>query len=124
MAAFKGEGRGVLLQTNPRNQNSIISRVEDGILEKNNNEANIQHPRDGISTWKWALTCVGLYLGALLYGLLHCTNKDGNSHANTSITQVSTQQLQPMFKVQFTRRSVRSRTCNGLGWASQWRPLL
>lgn len=85
MATIKEEDRGVLQQTKPHNQDLIISRVEDGILEKNDINANIKHPRDGILTWKWALTCVGLYLGALLYGLLHRTNKDDNSHANMSI---------------------------------------
>lgn len=71
MATIKEEDRGVLQQTKPHNQDSIISRVEDGTLEKNDINANIKHSRDGIPPWKWALTCIGLYLGALLYGLLH-----------------------------------------------------
>jgi hypothetical protein len=37
--------------------NKIASEVE---LEKN--------PRKDIPTWKWILSLVGLYLGALLYG--------------------------------------------------------
>lgn len=26
------------------------------------------HPRAGLATWRWILTCAVLYLGALLYG--------------------------------------------------------
>ncbi|KAF3065400.1 Efflux pump roqT [Trichoderma lentiforme] len=68
MAAIKEEDGGVLQQTNSRNQDSKISQLEDGMIEMIKDK-NIQHPRDGLPTWKWALTCGGLYIGALLYGL-------------------------------------------------------
>jgi hypothetical protein len=29
-----------------------------------------RHPREGIPTWQWILSLVGLYMGALLYGTL------------------------------------------------------
>ncbi|KAL7894308.1 MFS general substrate transporter [Trichoderma sp. TUCIM 5745] len=45
------------------------SQLEDGVLELGYKDPKTQHPRDGILTWKWALTCAGLYIGALLYGL-------------------------------------------------------
>ena len=28
-----------------------------------------ENPRKDIPTWRWALTLIGLYLGALLYGI-------------------------------------------------------
>lgn len=30
--------------------------------------AQAAHPRGDLAAWKWALTCIVLYLGALLYG--------------------------------------------------------
>lgn len=83
MVTIKEEGGGVLGQTNSRNQDPKPSQLEDGVLELGYKDPKTQHPRDGILTWKWALTCAGLYIGALLYGLLHSTNEDDNSHANT-----------------------------------------
>lgn len=37
--------------------------------EKGPNTAPIQ-PRHDLSTWQWILTLIGLYIGALLYGLM------------------------------------------------------
>lgn len=31
-------------------------------------DAQTAHPRGDLAAWKWALTCIVLYLGALLYG--------------------------------------------------------
>jgi len=36
--------------------------------EKVNEVAMRDHPRKGFPTWKWILSLIGLYLGALLYG--------------------------------------------------------
>ena len=36
--------------------------------EKADEVAMRDHPRKGFPTWKWILSLIGLYLGALLYG--------------------------------------------------------
>jgi len=86
MAATTGEDGKVLQETiNPSSQNLSISQLEDGRLEKNTDDTEVKHPRDGIPTWKWALTCVGLYLGALLYGPSHSTGKNDDRYANINM---------------------------------------
>ena len=30
--------------------------------------SDTNHPRQNLPLWKWVSTCIGLYLGALLYG--------------------------------------------------------
>ncbi|PTB42525.1 hypothetical protein M441DRAFT_79211 [Trichoderma asperellum CBS 433.97] len=70
MAAITGEDGKVLQdKISPSSQNLSTSQLEDGRLEKNIDDTEVKHPRHGLPAWKWALTCVGLYLGALLYGL-------------------------------------------------------
>ena len=46
---------------------STPSDVEIG-TEKLNHDLVAEHPRANIPTWKWILTLIGIYLGALLYG--------------------------------------------------------
>lgn len=40
----------------------------EGAGEKVNNDLTIQNPRANVPVWKWILTLVGIYSGALLYG--------------------------------------------------------
>ena len=46
---------------------STPSDLEVG-KEKIGSDLVVEHPRANIPTWKWILTLIGIYLGALLYG--------------------------------------------------------
>lgn len=46
-----------------RNQQDV-----EALGEKANEQVRRVNPREGIPTWRWVLSMVGLYLAALLYG--------------------------------------------------------
>lgn len=50
-----------------KTSNNSINDVEAS-SEEPVNGGQIVNPRDGIKNSQWILTCVALYLGALLYG--------------------------------------------------------
>jgi hypothetical protein len=51
------------------NPSDTSSREIELGLEKLENVSQGHGPRDHIPSWQWILICVGLYLGALLYGI-------------------------------------------------------
>ena len=55
---------GVLEDSSPG-----MSDIEAGQQEKDAIVPQPPNPRDHIPQWKWTLTLVALYLGALLYGV-------------------------------------------------------
>ena len=48
-------------------ESTTPSELEVG-REKLNNDLTIENPRANVPVWKWILTLIGIYLGALLYG--------------------------------------------------------
>ena|ERR1700755_2798820 len=93
-------------------------------------EANVEHsgniainpsPRSDLPAWRWFLTCVGLYVGALLYGMyLYSSIQLGHA---TELVKGLTPQLPLMFKGKSMKTWDILRTCNGLALDSQWHPL-
>ncbi|OAA70101.1 Major facilitator superfamily domain, general substrate transporter [Akanthomyces lecanii RCEF 1005] len=50
--------------------------------------AQTAHPRGDLAAWKWALTCIVLYLGALLYGLDTTIAADVQAQAYESLGHI------------------------------------
>lgn len=86
---------------------------------ESNSPANVGqkvHPRADIASWKWILTCVVLYLGALLYGnyILISYSKD-ECHADISrFSKASTPPSPPTCKLKYTNHWATLRTFLGL----------
>ncbi|KAJ6783765.1 hypothetical protein PWT90_03405 [Aphanocladium album] len=70
------------------NDSSMRSDVEADAKTNGSHVGLTPDPRDGITTWRWVLTCVALYLGALLYGLDTTIAADVQAQAYESLGHI------------------------------------
>jgi hypothetical protein len=97
------------VQSEEDSKSSSMNPVED--IEKkqlsdikDTDQGNPQGFQRPVNGFKWFLVCVGLYLGAVLYGEKFCTGFIKCKPADMS-TQASTQQLRQMYKAQSSKPS-------------------
>ena len=101
-----------------------ISDIEiEAYNEKPNNVPPSVGPRDSIPTWQWILILVGLYLGALLYGM----HSFAVARLVTSSADIRIKVWIPQFPLTFKPKCTKtwdiSRTYRGLASDSQWHQL-
>ncbi len=80
-----------------------------------------QNPRKDIPTWKWILSLIGLYLGALLVGTYDLATSPSFLYDSwLNHCQVSTPPSQQMFRRPSMKPSATSKTYPGSVSDSQW----
>ena len=106
------------------------SDIEDG-REKTSGDSTFKHPRMNLPLWKWTLTLIGIYVGALLYGMrrslipsviLGFKMRSGRERLIVDV-QDSIQLSPQMFRLQYLNHLGILKNCLGLELAFPWHRL-
>lgn len=78
-----------IINAPPKDMDASSYEIESGTKKSDNLPSaptSAPGPRDNISKWQWIFVCVGLYLGAILYGTSTITVKSSTKKCPLTLT--------------------------------------